>query len=73
MPVTQSDIDALNSAIAAGERMVRYRDRTVEYPTISELIAARNDLRTELAAQEQAASSTPRPRITYLTQIGRGY
>lgn len=73
MPVSQEDINALNAAIADGERTVRYRDRTIEYRTVSELIAARNDLRNELAQQGQDSSGVARPRHCYLTQMGRGF
>lgn len=73
MPVSQDDVNALNAAIAAGERTVRYRDRTIEYRSVGELIAARNDLRNELAEQEQAGSGAARPRHSYLTQMGRGF
>ncbi len=38
---TQTDLDALNKAIASGELTVSYGDRTVTYRTIEELIKAR--------------------------------
>lgn len=69
MPVQQTDIDALNAAIANGERIVRLGNKTVEYRSVAELIAARNDLRSQMVGE----SGTRRPRQTLLTQSGRGY
>lgn len=68
MAVSQADIDALNEAIAQGERMVRFSDgRMVEYRSVPDLIQARNDL------QGQLVSSKPRRRQTYLAHGGRGF
>lgn len=70
MAVTQADIDALNAAIAKGERIVRHGDKLVEYRSIEELLAARNALQAELATLENPGG---RPRQTLLTQGGRGF
>lgn len=69
MAVTQTDIDNLNTAIAQGEKIVRIGDKWVEYHSPSALIAARNDLQRQL----ELASGTPRSRVIYYTQTGRGY
>lgn len=69
MAVTQADIDALNRAIADGVRSVTIRGQTVTYNTTASLIAARDDMRRELAAQTQPQRS----RRTYLYHAGRGY
>jgi hypothetical protein len=74
MPVTQSDIDNLNAAIASGERQVTIGGQTVTYRSIGDLIQARNDLRNELEAQDVAAGTkSPRARQTRLYYAGRGY
>lgn len=74
MAITQADIDALNTAIAQGERLVRFSDgRTVEYRSIPELITARNDLESRLIRDSAAATGTARPRQTYLYHGGRDY
>ena len=73
MAVTQSDIDALNAAIASGERMVRLDGKMVEYRSIIELIAARNDLQSQLNSATVAAGGTARPRQTQLYHGGRGF
>lgn len=70
MAVTQSDIDALTSAIASGERQVTIGSQSVSYRSIDDLIKARDTLMRDLAAQEGTAS---RPRQTRLYFAGRGY
>lgn len=69
MAVTQTDIDNLNAAIAAGTRSVTLGGQTVTYNTTQSLIDARNDLRKEL----KALTRPRRPRQTYAYQNGRGY
>lgn len=74
MPVTQSDIDELNAAIAIGERLVRKADgTTVEYRSVADLIRARDDLRAELAAQDATSTGRQRVRAVKLYHAGRGY
>jgi hypothetical protein len=70
--VSQSDIDALTSAIANGERSVRFADgRMIEYHSPADLIRARNYL-VALQSQEQPASSR-RPTAVRLYHGGRGF
>jgi hypothetical protein len=71
--VSQADIDALNAAIASGARSVTLGEQTVIYNTTDSLIKARNDMRAELLAQEQAQAGRFRGRQTYVTFAGRGY
>lgn len=74
MPVTQADLDALNAAIASGEKQVALGAQQVTYRSIAELIAARNDMQDQLNAQNAEAAGTPRKsRQTRLYQAGRGY
>lgn len=73
MPVTQADIDALNQAIATGERQVTLGAKSVTYRSISDLIAARNDLQTQMAQQQAADAGTVRPRRYHAVYAGRGY
>jgi len=67
MAYTQAHLEAVEGAIARGERIVRYSDRTVEYRTVDELIKARDLIRTELA---QAAGR--RSRVVRLYHGGKG-
>lgn len=68
MAVTQSDIDNLNKALANGEKAVRLGDKLVEYRSVDQIIAARDDLQKQLSNAQNR-----RPRIVYHTQTGRGY
>lgn len=52
MSFTSSDLDAINRAIARGERRVTFTDRTVEYRDIDELLKARDAIRTEILRNE---------------------
>lgn len=68
MAVTQADIDTLNAAIAQGERQVMIGAKQITYRSISELIAARNDLVAQLSEQ-----TAPRTRSVRIKPAGRGY
>jgi hypothetical protein len=72
MSITQSDIDAMNEALASGERMVRHGDKTVEYRSIDELIRARDQLQALLDAAAGKPSG-PLSRQTRLYHAGRGF
>lgn len=67
--VSQLDIDALNQALANGEKQVVIDGQSVTYRTVSDLIAARNDLQEQLNRQ----NSLMRPKRTMLYHAGRGY
>lgn len=72
MAVSQADIDALTSAIANGERSVRFADgRSVEYHTPADLIRARDYL-VAIKARE-TASGNIHSRATKLYHAGRGF
>lgn len=73
MTVSQSDIDALNKAIASGERQVTLGSQSITYRSINDLITARNDLLQQKAAEEASAAGTPIKRRTYAYYGGRGY
>jgi hypothetical protein len=73
MPVTTADINALNAAIASGERQVTLGGQSITYRSIDDLIKARNDLRTELANQNAEASGQAPKRRAYAYYAGRGY
>ena len=60
MSFTQKHLDAVEAAIARGEKTVRYADRTVEYRTVDELLKARDQIRTSLVASAGPRSQGPR-------------
>lgn len=71
--VTQADIDNLNAAIASGARAVTIGDQSVTYNTTASLIAARDDMTRQLAAQDAKAAGRVRPRETLIRYAGRGH
>lgn len=73
MAVTQQDIDALNTAIASGERMVVLNGQSVTYRSIDDLIKARNDLRQEMSDAIAASEGKRRVKRMYAYHAGRGY
>lgn len=73
MAVSQADIDALNAAIASGERQVSIGGQSITYQTVESLIKARDDMRSELARANAATTGVTRPKQTQLLYGGRGY
>lgn len=73
MAVTQTDIDALNAAIATGEKAVILDGQSISYRSISDLIAARNDLQEQLNRSAAVVSNRRRPKRVALYYAGRGY
>lgn len=69
MAITQSDIDRINKAIAKGEHIVKFADRSVEYRSVDELIKARNSMITELTK----AQNPRRSRIARIYHAGKGF
>ena len=69
MAVTQSDVDQLNAAIAAGVRSVTINGQTTIYNTTDSLIRARDDMLRQLAEQQAQRPS----RFVKLNYGGRGY
>ncbi|MEK2608965.1 hypothetical protein WLF18_07605 [Pseudomonas shirazensis] len=67
MAYTQAHLAAVERAIARGEKVVRYSDRTVEYRSVDELTKARDLIRTELAK-----AAGPRSRVVRLYHGGKG-
>lgn len=57
MAYTQADLDALDAAIASGEKIVRVENRLVEYRSIEELKAARGHVQQVLSTSAAGASS----------------
>jgi hypothetical protein len=73
MAVTQDDIDALNAAIASGERVVVLNGQSVTYRSVPDLIAARNDLTKQMQDEALKAAGRPRVKRAYAYYSGRGY
>lgn len=67
MSFTQKHLDAVEAAIARGEKTVRYTDRTVEYRDVDELLKAREEIRSSLIN-----AAGPRSRVVRLCHGGKG-
>jgi hypothetical protein len=50
MAFTQTDLDAVNAAIASGELTVKHNGREVTYRSMTDLLKARETIQAELAA-----------------------
>jgi hypothetical protein len=68
MAYTQTDIDALEAALAAGVKRVRYTDREVEYQDADQMRQQLALMRQELAA----ATGGRKPFIRLSTSKGFG-
>ena len=64
MALSQSDLDALDRAIATGELEVEYDGMRRRYRSINELIAARAHVSSVLSGAGVAASAS-RPAVVY--------
>lgn len=57
MAFTQSDLNAVNTAIASGEFKIEVQGRMVQYRNMDELITARDLIKAELASEATPTSS----------------
>lgn len=69
MAFTQTDLDAVNTAIASGELTVSHNGRTVTYRSMDDLMKARSTIQAELAAAT-AGRAGGSYRFTFSTMRG---
>ena len=73
MAYTQAHLDALEAALAKGEKRVTFGDKTVEYRSIDELIKAIEAVKRDLFEQAAATGLWPgAPRQIRVT-TGKGF
>jgi hypothetical protein len=65
MALTQTDLDALDRAIASAELTVTWNGKTVTYRSIAELTRARNHVASVIAE-----SAGKRRNVFYFTKAG---
>lgn len=70
MAFTEQDLAALKAAIKSGTRRVTYGDRTVEYQSIADMLAAYRFIESQIEPEPPAASK--RSGIFRIFQSGRG-
>lgn len=66
MAYTQADLEALQAALAKGEKRVSFGDKTVEYRSVAELQAAIRSVEAEIARGQ----NTPKRQIRVTTAKG---
>ncbi|CAJ0878020.1 MULTISPECIES: phage head-tail joining protein [Burkholderiales] len=59
MAYTQADLEALQAALAKGEKRVSFGDKTVEYRSVEELQAAIRQVKRDLFEQAVATGLWP--------------
>ena len=59
MAYTQEQLSALEAALAKGEKRVTFGDKTVEYRSVDELMAAIREVRRGLLQQAAATGLLP--------------
>lgn len=69
MPYSQSELDALNSAIALGSRSLQYQDRKTEFRSLAEMLALKRIMEAELSG---AVPSNSRNRILVPSSMSSG-
>jgi hypothetical protein len=70
MALTTTDLANLDAAIATGELRVEFNGRSVQYRSISELMAARAHVASVLAAATPATQRRSAYRIDFTTSRG---
>lgn len=64
MALTQTDLDAIDAAIASGELSVRDKDgRQITYRSMGELLQARDAIRAEINSTSTTARPYPRHQL----------
>lgn len=62
MAWTQTDLDAIESAISSGKRRVRLNGREVEYHSVGDMLKARDAIRDDVNRSAATAAGVTRPR-----------
>ena len=73
MAFTNSDVEALENAIATGAKVVRMDGREFEYQSTKQMIDALRMVRTNVAASEAANNGAPRRKGVFRIRYGGGY
>lgn len=73
MAYTQAHLDALEAALARGERRVTFGDKTVEYRSIDELQAAIAAVKRDLFEQATASGLWPGAPRQIRIITGKGF
>lgn len=73
MAYTQAHLDALEAALAKGEKRVTFGDKTVEYRSVDELMAAIEAVKRDLFEQAAATGLWPGAPRQIRINTGKGF
>lgn len=73
MNYTEAHLQALQSALASGERRVTFQDKTVEYRSVDELKAAIREVKRAIFEQAQATGLWPGAPRQIRTTTSKGW
>ena len=73
MAYTQTQLEALEAALARGEKMVRYEDKLVEYRSVDELKAAIAQVKRGLFEQARDTGLWPRSARQIRITTSKGF
>lgn len=65
MAWTQDDIDKLDKAISKGTLTVAYRDRTLTYRSLDEMLRIRTLIKAEVASSNSSATAERVQRVSF--------
>lgn len=70
---SEAQLQALETALAKGERRVSFGDKTVEYRSVDELIAAIREVKRGIFEQATATGLWPRPARQIRVTTRKGF
>lgn len=73
MAYTQAHLDALEAALAKGEKRVTFGDKTVEYRTVDELKTAIDTVKRDIFEQAVATGLWPGAARQIRVTTGKGF
>ena len=73
MAYTETQLQALEAALAQGERRVSFGDKTVEYRSVEELQAAIREVRKSISQQASATGLWPGPTRQIRVTTSKGF
>ena len=73
MAYTEAQLQALESALAKGERRVTFADKTVEYRSVDEIKAAIREVKRGISEQATATGLWPGPPRQIRVTTSKGF
>lgn len=70
MAFTSADLDALDTAIARGELMVRIDDKMITYQNLKDMLLARRFIQSSISAGADSGRTVPRYQLANFADDG---